>query len=42
MAKDNEDEIIDKPPAPDRYDETPRFHNVIGDWWREATGQNAE
>ena len=42
MAKDNEDEIIDKPPAPDRFDETPRFHNVIGDWWREATGQNAE
>ena len=35
-------EIIDKPPAPDRFDETPRFHNVIGDWWREATGQTSE
>jgi len=35
-------EIIDKAPAPDRFDETPRFHNVIGDWWREATGQTSE
>lgn len=42
MAKDNDNEIIEKPPAPDRFDETPRFHNVIGDWWREATGQTSE
>ena len=44
MAKDdgNKQEIIDKPPAPDRFDETPRLHNVIGDWWREATGQTSE
>ena len=35
-------EIIEKPPAPDRFAETPRLHNVIGDWWREATGQTAE
>lgn len=35
-------EIIDKAPAPDRFAETPRLHNVIGDWWREATGQTAE
>ena len=42
MAKDNEDEIIDKPPSPTRFKETPRLHNLIGDWWREATGQNAE
>lgn len=42
MAKDDQDEIIDKPPAPTRFDETPRFHNVIGDWWREATGQTSD
>jgi tetratricopeptide (TPR) repeat protein len=42
MAKDEENEIIDKPPPPDRFAETPRLHNLIGDWWREATGQNAE
>ena len=35
-------EIIDKAPAPDRFAETPRLHNVIGDWWREATGQTSE
>jgi len=35
-------EIIDKAPAPDRFAETPRLHNVIADWWREATGQTAE
>ena len=35
-------EIIDKPQTPDRFDETPRFYNVIGDWWREATGQTSE
>lgn len=35
-------EIIDKAPAPDRFAETPRLHNLIGDWWREATGQTAE
>lgn len=40
--EDNKQEIIDKPPAPDRFDETPRLHNVIGDWWREATGQTSE
>jgi len=42
MPKDDEQEIIDKPPAPDRFAETPRLHNVIADWWREATGQTAE
>jgi hypothetical protein len=44
MAEDdeNEQEIIDKPPAPTRFAETPRLHNVIGDWWREATGQTSE
>jgi tetratricopeptide (TPR) repeat protein len=44
MAENEEfkQEIIDKPPAPTRFKETPRLHNVIGDWWREATGQNAE
>lgn len=42
MAKDDDkQEIIDKPPAPTRFKETPRLHNLIGDWWREATGQNA-
>lgn len=35
-------EIIDKPPAPTKFKELPRFHNLIGDWWREATGQTAE
>jgi len=35
-------EIIDKAPAPDRFAETPRLHNIIADWWREATGQTAE
>ncbi|MFM8683012.1 MAG: hypothetical protein ACKOEG_04420, partial [Chthoniobacterales bacterium] len=39
---DYKPEIIDKAPAPDRFAETPRFHNLIGDWWREATGQTAE
>lgn len=39
---DFQPEIIDKAPAPDRFAETPRFHNLIGDWWREATGQTAE
>jgi len=44
MAADPEfkPEIIDKAPAPDRFDETPRLHNVIGDWWREASGQTSE
>ena len=44
MAKDDENkqEIIDKPPAPTRFAETPRLHNIIGDWWREATGQTSE
>ena len=42
MPDPDEQEIIDKPPAPDRFAETPRLHNLIGDWWREATGQNAE
>ena len=42
MAKHDENEIIEKSPAPDRFDEMPRLHNVIGDWWREATGQTAE
>jgi tetratricopeptide (TPR) repeat protein len=35
-------EIIEKAPAPDRFAETPRLHNIIGDWWREATGQTSE
>jgi hypothetical protein len=39
---ENKQEIIDKPQTPDRFDETPRFYNVIGDWWREATGQTSE
>jgi len=39
---DYKPEIIDKAPAPDRFAETPRFHNLIEDWWREATGQTAE
>ena len=42
---DNEqhkEEIIEKPPAPTRFKEMPRLHNLIGDWWREATGQNAD
>lgn len=39
---DYKPEIVDKAPAPDRFAETPRLHNVIGDWWREATGQTAE
>jgi tetratricopeptide (TPR) repeat protein len=42
MPKDDEDKIIDKPPTPHRFAETPRLHNVIGDWWREATGQTSE
>ncbi|MEX1045217.1 MAG: hypothetical protein WEC73_03730 [Chthoniobacterales bacterium] len=42
MAKDDDDEIIDTPPGPHRFDETPRFYSFIGEWWREATGQNAE
>jgi len=42
MAKDDNPEIIDKPPASDRFAEAPRFHNVIGDWWLEATGQTSE
>ena len=39
---DYQPEIIEKPPAPDRFAETPRLHNIIADWWREATGQTAE
>ena len=39
---DYKPEIIDQAPAPDRFAETPRLHNVIGDWWREATGQTSE
>ena len=39
---DYKPEIIEKAPAPDRFAETPRLHNVIGDWWREATGQTSE
>jgi tetratricopeptide (TPR) repeat protein len=35
-------EIIDKPPSPTRFKETPRLHNIIGDWWREATGQTSD
>jgi len=42
MPDPDKQEIIDKPPPPDRFAETPRFHNLIGDWWREATGQTAE
>ena len=42
MPQDDEQEIIDKPPPPTKFKETPRLHNLIGDWWREATGQNAE
>ena len=42
MAKDDEREIIDKPPTPTRFAETPRLHDVIGDWWREATGQTSD
>ena len=42
MPQDNEQEIINKPPKPDRFEELPRLHNLIGDWWREATGQTAE
>lgn len=42
MPDHDEQEIIDKPPAPTRFAEAPRFHNLIGDWWREATGQTAE
>ena len=40
--RDFQPEIIEKAPAPDRFAETPRLHNLIGDWWREATGQTAE
>lgn len=40
MPEPDDQEIIEKPPAPDRFAETPRLHNVIADWWREATGQN--
>ena len=42
MAKDDDREIIDKPPAPTRFKETPRLHNIIADWWREATGQTSD
>ena len=42
MADPDEQGIIDKPPPPTKFAETPRLHNLIGDWWREATGQNAE
>ena len=42
MAKDDDNEIIDNPPPPDRIVEKPRLHNIIGDWWREATGQTSD
>lgn len=42
MAQDDKDEIVDKASAPTRFDEAPRWHNVIGDWWREASGQTSE
>lgn len=42
MSDPDKQEIIDKPPAPTRFKETPRLHNLIGDWWREATGQADE
>lgn len=42
MHDPEEQEIIDKPPSPTRFKETPRLHNLVGDWWREATGQTDE
>jgi len=42
MADPDQPEIINKPPPPTKFAETPRLHNLIGDWWREATGQTAE
>lgn len=42
MHENKEDEFVDRPMHPTRIAEAPRLHNLIGDWWREATGQNAD
>jgi tetratricopeptide (TPR) repeat protein len=41
MAKDDQHEIIDQPPA-GRFRELPRWYHFLGDWWQEATGRTSE
>ncbi|MEY3481362.1 MAG: hypothetical protein RIQ71_2137 [Verrucomicrobiota bacterium] len=42
MPEQDKPDFDDKPLRPTKYAEKPGLHNVIGDWWREATGQNAD